>query len=223
MRRPSAPPAITYVPSLLAPALLGAAVLFAPGQAQAFKPPIQDGFDGGGYVFGAPPFLAGWDYIDDDDGYDDDGEITVQWGIHGGYMGGQPRGFKWSAGGAFEHTYLDHDSRFVDANQLRLLGEARLGGGNDWIFGYGLIGLGFGLTVWDYDCFGGNCGGFDDDETEPGFQLQFGGGVQFIVWKNLMVGGELDFDVGIYDCDFCADDDIAIFVGGLKALVGWYF
>lgn len=220
MRRSRAPLALS-----ICSISLGAVALLAPSEALANKPPIQDGFDGGGYVFGAPPFLAGWDYIDDDDdGFDDDdGEITVQWGVHGGYMGRNVKGFKWSAGGALEHTYLDHDSRFVDANQLRLLGEARLGGGNDWIFGYGLIGLGFGVTIWDYDCFGNNCGGFDDDESEPGVQLQFGGGVQFIVWKNLMVGGELDFDVGIYDCDFCADDDIAIFVGGLKALVGWYF
>lgn len=199
-----------------------AALLFAPSTAHAFKPPIQDGFDGGGYIFGAPPFLAGWDYADDDD-FNDDGDITFQWGFHGGYMGKNVKGFKWSAGGALEHTYLDHDNRFVDANQLRILGEARLGGGNDWIFGYGLVGLGFGATFWDYDCNGNGCGNFDNDDSEPGFQFQIGGGVQFIVWRNLMVGGELDIDLGFYDCDFCADDDLAIVVGGLKALVGWYF
>jgi hypothetical protein len=157
---------------------------------------------------------------------------TYGWGFGGGYMFSRGPLFKATVGGVFEHTVLLFDNvHFHDfgAHVIRVMPEARIGLGNNHVWGYGLFGAGpaGAIWVWDYDTPFFNDGHGRD--AAFGFNAQFGGGVQGIVYKNLFLGGEVDFDLGFYfegdDDDWRgnADDDFAIHSVAFEFLIGWYF
>ena len=199
------------------PALALATTFAVPALAQAAPKglKIKDGFDQGGFVYGSPLIFAAQD---EDDFPDLD--ATWQWSVGGGYLFVPGGYFMASVGGAFEHTIYDFDIPGLDGSQIRFMGEGRLGAGADWFFAYGIIGAGLGLSILDVESEFG-----DDDDADPGGVFGIGGGAQFIVWQNLMVGAEIDADLAFFpdDDDTAFDDDYATYTVGFKALVGWYF
>lgn len=213
----------------LVPALLALAYFGLPeAEAEAASPQRGGGFDEGGYVMLTPgsfvlPFSER-DFIDLDPSFG--------WGFGGGYMFARGKLFKATVGGTLEHTVLvfdDFDYNDFGAHVVRFLPEARIGAGTNKVWGYGLIGAGVAgvIWVWDLDV------PFIDDrrgsDSAVGFNMQIGGGVQGIVWKNLFLGGEVDFDFGLYfegddnDWDNNDDDDFSIFSVAIEFTVGWYF
>lgn len=179
-----------------------------------------DGIHQGGYIYGAPGIVQL--PIDDDDYADLD--PTWGWGLGGGYLWTPTKYFKIGAGGSFEHTIYnwdDLDDDDVHGNMLRLAGELRIGGGTNRVWGYGLVAPGLALSIVDIDDVPG-----DDHDTDAGFNLSVGGGVQGAVWRSLFLGGELDFDLNFFpdDDDFGGiDDDYEIHQLWIKFVIGWYF
>ena len=156
---------------------------------------------------------------------------TFGWGFGGGYMFARGKLFKATVGGAFEHTVLpfdDFDYRDFGAHILRFIPEGRIGLGNDKVWGYGLLGAGVAGVLWRWNAGLGGFGDLRGGNSAPGFNAQFGGGVQGIVWKNLYLGGEVDVDVGLYfegdpdDWDN-GDDDFGIYSVAFEFTVGWVF
>jgi hypothetical protein len=145
---------------------------------------------------------------------------TWQWSAGAGYTL-MPLDHLWIiAGGSFEHMVLNPSSSVVSGSQFRILPEARVGGGWDQTFIYGLFGLGLGLNHVEST----------DDEnnaykrTDGGFNLQLGIGTMYQVWDALSVGGELDFDLGWYRESKCEGDcGYAVHTLGIKAMVGYQF
>jgi hypothetical protein len=165
------------------------ASLLTPTFAHA-APRSGDGFGQGGFVYGALPFVS---IPVGDDGWRDGTDVGVQWGAGGGYMFEPVPHFMLTVGGAFEHTWVnfedfDHDD--IRGNIVRFLPELRIGGGTSRIFGYGYAQPGLAIVVlaWDY-------GPFEGDDSEAGFNLGIGGGVQGAVWRSLMIGGEMGVDL----------------------------
>ena len=196
--------------------------------AEAAGPQRGGGFDEGGYVWVAPGAVGL--PVDVDDFWQLD--PTFGWGFGGGWMFARGKLFKATVGGAFEHTLLffDDADEFDDwgGHVLRFLPEARIGAGTNKVWGYGLVGAGVaGVLVH----FRNNNPIFDVDETRsaPGFNMQLGGGVQGIVYRNLFLGGELDIDLGLFyeddgdEIPFNGDDDFAIHQVTIEFLIGWYF
>ncbi|MFO7566441.1 MAG: hypothetical protein R6X02_27610 [Enhygromyxa sp.] len=213
--------------SLLIPALAAVAYLGWPiTEAEAAKPQRGGGFDEGGYIMAAPgafvlPF-AERDFLDLDPSFG--------WGFGGGYMFARGKGFKATVGGVFEHTVLffdRYDYRNFGAHTIRLMPEARIGGGSNKVWGYGLFGMGpaFALWRWHHDVpFFNDIRGRD---SVAGLNVQFGGGIQGIVYKNFFLGGEVDFDLGYYfdsdNSDWLDDDDFSIYQVSFEFILGWYF
>lgn len=216
-------------PTLSAPFAITLLYLGLPqAQAKAASPQRGEGFHEGGYIMATPgsfvlPFAED-DFIDLDPSFG--------WGFGGGYMFARGKLFKATVGGVFEHTVVpfdDYDFNDFGAHVLRFMPEARIGLGTDKVWGYGLFGAGVAgaLWTWDFEV------PFVDDvrgrDSAPGFNVQFGGGVQGIVWKNLFLGGEIDFDLGLFyegddnDWENNADGDFSIFSVGFELTVGWYF
>jgi hypothetical protein len=215
--------------SVLGPTLTAALYLGLPEpEAEAARPKRVGGFDEGGYIFLTPgsfvlPFSED-DFIDLDPSFG--------WGFGGGYMFARGRLFKATVGGVFEHTVMffdDYDYNDFGAHVIRLMPEARIGLGDNKVWGYGMFGAGFAgaLWRWDYDV------PFLDDVNggrwAPGVNVQFGAGVQGIVYKNLFLGGEVDFDAGLFfegdDNDWVnnADDDFRVMQVAFEFMIGWYF
>ena len=183
-------------------------------------PARGEGIHQGGFIYGSPGVVV--IPVDEDDFFDLD--PTWGWSFGGGYLFAPGRLFKAQVGGAFEHTILNPDDFDADGrlNMIRIMPEARIGAGTQTVWGYGLIGTGLGITVWDdRDDFD------DDDDAVPGFVLQLGGGVQGAVWRSLVLGGELDFDLGFFDDNddryWRNDDDFEIHQMTIKFIIGWYF
>lgn len=182
-----------------------------------------DGIHQGGYIYGAPGVVQL--PIEDDDYFDLD--PTWGWGIGGGYLWTPTRYFKISAGGSFEHTIYNWDDFDPDddvhGNMLRIAGELRIGGGTNKVWGYGLVGPGLALSIIDVE----DAPFIDDDDTDAGFNLSVGGGVQGAVWRSLFLGGELDFDLNFFpdddDLQGNLDDDYEIHQLWIKFVIGWYF
>ena len=189
------------------------------------------------YLYGSPLFFGV--PVGDDDA-EDWVDFSYQWGFGlGGLFGvGPKRNFGIGIGFAFEHNpmTLDEDIRDfcddVDArcggHAFRFLPELRLGWLWKQLFVYGYVAPGFGLTYRHYD---GDAPFVDDDvdEADPGFDFGFGGGVQYVVYKGLFIGGEFGADMGIYfedeDGDQFGDpdDDYGLYIIDFKALIGYYF
>jgi hypothetical protein len=244
MHRARAPRSLAFAPRSLAcvsiPALVAAAYLGLPtAEAEAAKPQRGGGFDEGGYIMVAPGSFAlpfGGDF--NRDFYDLN--PTFGWGFGGGYMFARGKAFKATVGGVFEHSLLifdDADFNDFGGHLIRVMPEARIGAGTNKVWGYGLFGAGPAGAVfvwdWDNDAF---CDAFDindacrDSDGAPGFNVQFGGGVQGMVYKNLFLGGEVDFDFGFYfdgdnDDNWRGNDrdDFAIYQVSVEFLIGWYF
>jgi hypothetical protein len=182
-----------------------------------------------GYVYGAPVFFAA--PLGDDD-VKDLVSFSYQWGLGvGGFWAlGPKHNVGIAAGFAFEHSpaTLDDDlgdaCDFADAkcqiHVFRLMPEVRVGGVLNRLYAYGVLAPGLGLVYAKYE------GIFaDDEDTDAGFNLGLGGGVQYMVWRQLFVGGELGFDLGFYTNDEVdvGDDTYAAYTLDLKGVVGWYF
>lgn len=154
-----------------------------------------DRFDEGGYLLVSPGIL----------GVELDGfGFGYQFGVGGGYMWAPDRVFKIAFGGTFEH-YIPNPS--VRGMNFRFLPEARIGGGIDRVWGYGLVGAGFALLA------NPNSGGPD---VYPGFDFEVGGGVQVLVVKRFFVGGEHDVDIQFFN-------GFAWPIMGFKAIAGLKF
>ena len=212
---------------LLTPALAAAVYIGLPqGSAEAAN--RSGGFNQGGYIMLTPgsfvlPFSER-DFVDLDPSFG--------WGFGGGYMFAPGKLFKATVGGVFEHTVLvfnDYDYRDFGAHVLRFMPEARIGLGNNQVWGYGLFGAGLAGTLWRYDFdvpfFNDARGG----DSAFGANVQFGGGVQGIVHKNLFLGGEVDVDLGLFfEGDGNAwrgnnDNDFSFYSVAFEFTLGWYF
>lgn len=168
----------------------------------------------GGYIYASPgPFAFP---VDTDNFADLD--ITWQWSVGGGYKFNPAGGFMIALGGTIEHTIYHFENNDFGGIQFRFLPEVRIGGGNRRVWGYGLFGLGPGLSfVNDRD------GDFDD--TDGLLAVQFGGGVQGAVYRGLFLGGEFDVDaIFIFDGEGPDDaDDPSMLILGPKFIIGWVF
>ena len=136
-----------------------------------------------------------------------------------------------AVGVGFEHTPATPDPAVGDLGDacgaschihaFRLLPEVRLGGiPSEQLYIYAQVSPGLGLihTVVD--------SGFGSTEdTDPGFNLGLGGGLQYVVYKGLFVGGEIGADLGFYtndEADF-GNDDFNAYLVDVKGLLGYYF
>ena len=190
-------------------------------EAEAAPPQRGGGFDEGGYIQGSPGVIA---FTVDNDDFNRNFDIAWPWHFGGGWMFARGPLFKATLGGSFEHHIMffdDVDFDDFNAHSLHFLAESRIGAGTNRVWGYGLIGIGPGVTImhWDNPVF-------DDTEAFGGINFQFGAGVQGIVYRNLFLGGEFDFDAGLYfvdDDDFDNDwDDFDYTTATLKFLIGRY-
>lgn len=215
---------------ILLPAATIVVISLAPATALA-QPPQADKFGDGGFVYVAPGMGA---YTFGDDDAEDFIDLSYQTQAGGGYM--IRRGnFMATFGGTGELVIYNFDEpRRVDIDGVlfRLLPEVRLGGGNDWYFIYGNIKPGFALSYvdWDFnDCddIPGNgkwwkgCDPDDDyDDTDPGFNMGFGGGAAFKIYKGLGVGAEGGFDLA-----FFPDDEFleGVWMADFIVYAGWWF
>ena len=66
-----------------------------------------------------------------------------------------------------------------------------------------------------------------EDDIDPGFDFGFGGGVQYVVYKGLFIGGEFGSDIGVFTDDEeeldPGDDGYGLYIIDFKALIGYYF
>jgi hypothetical protein len=217
------------------PLVAFAGVSLASSAAHA-QPPDADDFEDGPFVYVAPG-IAGLAFGDDEaDAAEDLLDLNYTTQVGGGYF--LRRGaFMMSFGAAAElMVYNFEHPGWVDADGVlfRLLPEVRLGGGGDWFFIYGNIkpGLAVSHYDWDYDQ-GWDCGGrwhnycgpndFDGDhydDTAPGFNMGFGGGAAFKIWKGLTVGAESGFDFSFFGDDHGFE---RVFVADFILFAGWWF
>ena len=193
------------------------------------------------YLYGAPLFFGV--PVGDDD-VEDLVDFSYQWGVgFGGLFGvGPKRSFGIGIGFQFEHNPFTLDDDIRDgcddadigcgAHAFRFLPELRLGWLWRQLFVYGLVAPGFGMTFLHVDEDNPFIAG-DVDDVDPGFNFGFGGGVQYVVYKGLFIGGEFGADMGIYfedddDPDEWGtapggDDDYGLYIIDFKALIGYYF
>ncbi len=193
------------------------------------------------YLYGSPLFFG--IPVGDDD-VEDDIDFSYQWGFGlGGLFGvGPKKGFGIGIGFSFEHNPFTLDDQWRDpcddldlrcsAHAFRFLPELRLGWLWKQLFVYGYAAPGFGMT---YTHFDDDFPGFgrEYNDVDPGFNFGFGGGVQYVVYKGLFIGGEFGADLGIYfeddgDPDEISvapgpDEDYGLFIVDFKALIGYYF
>jgi hypothetical protein len=215
--------------TVLGPTLTAALYLGLPEpEAEAARPQRSGGFDEGGYIYLTPgafvlPFSER-DFIDLDPSFG--------WGFGGGYMFARGRLFKATLGGVFEHTVLffdRYDYNDFGAHVLRFMPEARIGLGSNKVWGYGLFGAGIGGALWRWHRDVPFFDDLDGRNSAFGVNVQVGGGVQGIVYKNLFLGGEVDVDVGLYfegDDNVWvdnADDDFTLMQVAFEFMIGWYF
>lgn len=217
------------LPAVLGPTLIAVALFFGlpQSEAEAARPKRVGGFDGGGYLYLTPGSFV-LPIVNDDF---TDLDPSFGWGFGGGYMFARGRLFKATVGGVFEHTVLffdRYDYNDFGAHLLRFMPEARIGLGNNKVWGYGLFGAGVAGTLWHWDADLGPFGDIDGANSAPGFNVQFGGGVQGMVTRHFFLGGELDFDYGLFfegddDWTLNNDDDFAVFSVAFEFMLGVYF
>lgn len=176
------------------------------------------------YLYGSPALFA---VPLGDDSTTDVIDVSYQWGLGlgGVFAVGDRKNVGIGIGFGFEHNPATIDSDYCVLSDcaihaFRLLPELRIGGIVDQLYAYGVVAPGLGIVhvVNDVPFFP------TYEDTDYGFNFGFGGGVQYIVWEGLFVGGELGFDVGIYiDDERPIDDDYGVYLMDLKALVGYNF
>jgi hypothetical protein len=217
-----------FAPTVLLPICALAFVALAPDEALA-QPPDADDFEDGPYVYAAPGIGALPFGTDEADRADDVLDLSYQTQLGGGYFL-RRSSFMMAFGATAEFMVynFDHFRGYdPDGLMMRLLPEVRLGGGGDWFFIYGNIKPGFALSYvdWDWnDCdrvpgwLDNYCN--DDGETEPGFNMGFGGGAAFKIWRGLTVGAESGFDFAFFpDAHYFEQVWTADFI----MYAGWWF
>jgi hypothetical protein len=218
------------LPAVLGPTLTAALYLGLPEPEAEAARYRSGGFEEGGYIFLTPGSVV-VPFSEHD--FTNLNSVTYGWGFGGGYMFARGKLFKATIGGVFEHTvlFLDgYDFNDFGAHVLRFMPEARIGLGSSKVWGYGLFGAGVAGTLWRWHNnnvpFLGNLNG---GNSAPGVNVQFGGGMQGIVYKNLFLGGEVDVDLGLFfegngnDWTGNNDDDFAIYSVAFEFMIGWYF
>jgi hypothetical protein len=225
--------------SILTPALVALAYLGLPeAEAEAAKPQRTGGFDEGGYIMVTPGAFALPFAGDLNNNNLFNLNPTFGWGFGGGYMFARGKLFKATVGGVFEHTVLlfdNTDFRNFGGHLIRVMPEARIGAGTNKVWGYGLMGAGpaGAIFVWNannnFFCGNGNNNNnCNNRDGSVGFNMQLGGGIQGIVYKNLFLGGEVDFDFGFYfdnNNTWRGNNrgNFDVYQVSLEFLIGWYF
>jgi hypothetical protein len=214
-------------------------VIARPAEAWA-QPPDADPIEDGPFVYAAPG-VAGLAFGDDEaDAADDLLDLNYTTQVGGGYMI-RRNAFMATFGAEAELMVYNFDEPGnIDADGVlfRLLPEVRLGGGVDWFFIYGVVKPGFAVSHvdWNYDNYNFNCNngrphhwwcypgyngdGDDFEDTAPGFNLGFGGGAMFKVWRGLGVGAESGFDFSFFGDDHPFEQ---VWVADFIAYAGWWF
>jgi hypothetical protein len=208
---------MTRIPTIAALVVL-LVVSLSSADASAKRRRRGAGIHQGAYIYGAPALIQ--IPLEDDDYADLD--PTWGWGFGAGYLWTPTRYFKVGLGGTFEHTIYnwdDIDEDDVHGNMLRMGAELRIGGGGRRVWGYAMVGPGLALSLVDFEN--------GPDDTDAGFDLQVGAGIQGAVWRSLFLGGEIDADLNWFpeqdDPPFAVDNDYVIHQMWIKFLVGWYF
>lgn len=182
------------------------------------------------YLYGSP-IVFGVPLGDDD--VTDAIDFSYQWGLGLGglFTVGDDRDVGIAIGFGFEHNPATLDEDFDRAcgflggscsvHNFRLMPELRIGRIWDqlYVYGYAAPALGLVYTTSSQPFIG------DTDDTDLGFSFGFGGGVQYVVYEGLFVGGDFGFDVGVYtnDENDIGDDDYGVYLIDLKGLIGYYF
>ncbi len=110
------------------------------------------------------------------------------WGIDAGYHFPLGRAFKVQPGGFFEHSPTPRSSSEV-RHWLRMGPMVRVGGGNDRVFGYALLALIVDVLVHD------TVFGLPRRRAYPFAHAGLGAGVQGLIGKHFLLGGEGSLDV----------------------------
>lgn len=192
-----------------------------------------------GYVYLSPAMFA---IPAGDDAADALIDISYQWGLGGGAVFGVGKRINLGLGLGLEHSPLSLDGGFCNlvagvgrgdctarGHALRILPEFRLGAGRKRVMGYGFLSPGLAIMRGRLRA---DTSGFviDQRDTDVGFVLGFGGGVQYLVWRRLAIGGELGFDLAFMSEK--DDDDLDIgdpregygfHTLDLKLLASWWF
>lgn len=218
-----------HLTPILIPALAATVYMGLPQtNAKAAPPPPGEGFnDGGGYITITPGSLvltAENDFTAVNPSYG--------WGLGGGYMFAPGSVFKGTIGVALEHNVLMLDGyKFRDfgAHMLRLVPELRLGLGGDAVWFYGLVGVGVSGMLWSWDS---PVNFFDNPNGKgaaAGLDLQAGVGMQGLVYKTFFIGGEIDFDAGLFhekdrgDWGNNDDSSFSTYQVAIEFTIGWHF
>lgn len=111
------------------------------------------------------------------------------WGLDAGYHYPLGRAFKVQPGGFFEHSPTPRSDSEI-RHWLRMGPMVRIGGGNDRVFGYALLALIVDVFVQD-TVFQGPPRRRASPFAHPGL----GAGVQGLLGKHILLGGEGSLDV----------------------------
>lgn len=187
--------------------------LLIPTEAQA-RGSAKRALNGGVFIYGSPGPVA--IPVDEDNSIFPRLRSSWQGAFGAGYLFAPGRNFKIAAGGAIEH-WLYNFSAGHRGVLFRIMPSARIGGGNEVIWGYGKAGAGPAFSHVNYNV---PVRGFDDRDTDVGFAFETGGGVQAMVWRGLMLGGEVDYDLAFFGNDGPNYRTGAI---SLSFILGWYF
>ena len=220
--------------AIVVPALAALCWLALPCLAQAAEP--ESPRDGVGYVYLAPGIVS--IPLGDDD-FADLVDVGYEWGVGGGLMLSPGDKLGVGLGLGIHHAPLNLDEDVtnwcgpVDCDAsfhlVRILPEIRIGGAFNRLFAYGYVAPGLVIASGK---FSASAPGItvESEDTDAGFNLGLGGGVQVAVWQGLFVGGELGANLGFMgDPD---DDEIAVGDAGdaygahmlnLRVMVGWAF
>lgn len=198
-------------------------------------PPVVDASDrpppaGPAVAPEQPPRLASWNYLHVSPlslGFTpvaDAGLLSYSWGLAAGHVFSTRRRFAAALGGFAEHALLyyfagdcvDPCGSFAQ-HELHIGPEVRIGGQGRRIFAYGVGRIGAALTL-DYDVEDLNLdtGQYDVSHhyaVYPWVWGSVGPGIQGLIGRRLLVGGEQTFDIG----------GDAWFVARLRVFVGLRF
>ncbi len=216
------------------PSLVALCACALPSLAQAADPSSPR--DGGGYVYLAPGVVS--IPLGDDD-FSDIVDVGYEWGVGGGLMLSAGDRLGVGIGLGIHHAPLNLDEDVTNwcgpvdcdasAHLVRILPELRVGGGFGRLFAYGYLapGLLVATSRFSTSAVGVTT---DAEDTDLGFNLGLGAGVQVAVWEGLFIGGEIGANLGFMSD--AEDDEIAIGDAGegygvhmlnLRVMLGWAF
>lgn len=179
---------IADIPASWACALLWiAAIAFAP-TVRAADEPAGEGFRvRGGYLHLAPGILSMPTIADGQE------RLSYTWGVGGGYHRPAGRRFMAQIGAFFEHVPMGpHGYPYIWRHFMRVGPELRLGGGSTRVFGYGLVRLGLDVLYQNVRYPGEKEG---RSGTFSLFLMTLGGGVQGLLGRRFVIGGEPGIDL----------------------------